>query len=203
MNFPDAQGRIARWRLRLAEFTFKVECHPGIAHHAADAMSRFPHQAVPAEPMEEYIHVCTVDNRLSVLEEFPTALQEGSLDHIQEISRVREATLFEYQCRDPIARHRGSPFRPIMGIRLPWYPGTHEPSREVEVYVPPALRNERPCAIVYPVAGDGSELTVGVIRSKAARKFNTYPPIIPETTSPRLPVTRQPLRLLTRYSPVS
>jgi hypothetical protein len=78
-----------------------------------------------------------------------------------------------------------------------------KPSGEVEVYVPPALRKDGPCAIVYPVAGDGSYLTVGVIRSKAVRKFTTSPPVIPETTSPRLPVTRQPLRLLTsaRYSP--
>jgi hypothetical protein len=49
MNLSDAQGRLARWRLRLAEFTFKVEYHPGVAHRAADAMSRLPHQAVPSD----------------------------------------------------------------------------------------------------------------------------------------------------------
>jgi hypothetical protein len=51
MKLSDAQGRLACWRLRLAEFTFKVEYHPGIAHHAADVMSRLPHQAVPTDPI--------------------------------------------------------------------------------------------------------------------------------------------------------
>jgi hypothetical protein len=51
MNLSDSQGRLARWRLRLAEFTFKVEYHPGIAHHAADAMSRLTDQSIPAEPI--------------------------------------------------------------------------------------------------------------------------------------------------------
>jgi RNase H-like domain found in reverse transcriptase len=51
MNLSDAQGHLARWRLRLAEFTVKVEYHPGIAHHAADAMSRLPHQSIPSEPI--------------------------------------------------------------------------------------------------------------------------------------------------------
>jgi hypothetical protein len=68
MILSDAQGRLARWRLRLAEFTFKVEYHPGIAPHAADAMSRIPHQAVPAELIEEAIPVCALDNQLPVLE---------------------------------------------------------------------------------------------------------------------------------------
>jgi hypothetical protein len=42
MNLSDAQGRLARWRLRLAEFDFKVEYNPGSAQHAADALSRLP-----------------------------------------------------------------------------------------------------------------------------------------------------------------
>jgi hypothetical protein len=83
MKLSDAQGRLARWRLHLAEFTFKVEYHPGIAHHAADAMSRIPHQAVAAEHIEEDIPICAVDHRLPGLAEFSTALQEGSPDPIQ------------------------------------------------------------------------------------------------------------------------
>jgi hypothetical protein len=189
MNLSDAQGLLARWCLRLAEFTFTVENHPGIAHHAADAMSRIPHQAVPAEPIEENIPVCAVYRRLPVLDEFPTALQEGSTDPIQEISLVHVGTLFEYQCRDPIARHRSE-------ARL------FDPSLEYDCHGILG-HNDGPCAIIYPVAGDGSDLTVGVIRRKKARKFTTSPPIVPENTSPRLPVTRQPLRLLirARYSP--
>ena len=82
-------------------------------------------------------------------------------------------TLFEYQCRDPLARHRSE----ARLSDLTWDYDCHgilghrKSSGEVEVYVPPALRNEGPCAIIYPVAGDGSDLTVGVINGKSARKF--------------------------------
>jgi hypothetical protein len=40
MNLSDAQGRLAQWRLRLAEFDFKVKYRPGSSNHAADTMSR-------------------------------------------------------------------------------------------------------------------------------------------------------------------
>mgnify|MGYP003551043187 FL=1 len=40
LNLADAQGRLARWRLRLLEFDFEVEYSPGKEHHAADVMSR-------------------------------------------------------------------------------------------------------------------------------------------------------------------
>jgi len=37
-----AQGRVARWRLRLSEFRNEVCTRPGRKHHFADAMSRLP-----------------------------------------------------------------------------------------------------------------------------------------------------------------
>jgi RNase H-like domain found in reverse transcriptase len=40
LNLSDAQGRLARWRLRLLEFDFEVEYSPGKEHHGADNMSR-------------------------------------------------------------------------------------------------------------------------------------------------------------------
>ena len=42
MNMDSAQGRVARWRLRFAEFRYKVCTRPGREHHCADAMSRLP-----------------------------------------------------------------------------------------------------------------------------------------------------------------
>jgi hypothetical protein len=167
-------------------------------------MSHIPHQAVPAEPKEEDIPVCALDHRLPVLEEFPTALQECSPDPIQEIPLVHKDTLFEYQCRDPIARHQSETrlFDPTWKYDCHGILGHRKPSEEVEVYVPPAVRSDGPCAIIYAVAEDGSDLTVGVFGGKSARKFT---PSLPQTgyTSPRIPVTRPPLRLLTRakYSP--
>ena len=42
LNLADAQGRLARWRLRLLEFDFEVAYYPGKDHHAADTLSRLP-----------------------------------------------------------------------------------------------------------------------------------------------------------------
>jgi hypothetical protein len=159
MNLSDAQGRLARWLLRLAEFTFKVEYHPGIAYHAADAMSRLPHQAIPAEPIEEDIPVCATNNPSQGLEYFPTALEEGSPDLIVEVPLVHVDALYEYQCLDPIARRHSEALlcdrHGLLGHRTP--------SGEVEVYVLPTLHKSGPCTIISPVAGDGADLTVGVI----------------------------------------
>jgi len=42
LNMDSAQGRVARWRLRLSEFRYKVCTRQGREHHCADAMSRLP-----------------------------------------------------------------------------------------------------------------------------------------------------------------
>jgi RNase H-like domain found in reverse transcriptase len=44
LNLADAQGRLARWRLRLQEFDFEVLYLPGKSHYAADMMSRLSQQ---------------------------------------------------------------------------------------------------------------------------------------------------------------
>jgi hypothetical protein len=82
MNLSDAQGRLARWRLRLAEFDFKVEYNPGSAHHTADALSRLPYQSVPAQPIDLYIPMF--------------ALDEAPLSPIEEISIIMAESLFEH-----------------------------------------------------------------------------------------------------------
>jgi hypothetical protein len=40
INFSDAKGRLTWWRLRLLEFNYEVQYHPGALHHGADMMSR-------------------------------------------------------------------------------------------------------------------------------------------------------------------
>jgi hypothetical protein len=107
MNLSDAQGRLARRRLRLSEFTFKVEYNPGSAHHAADALSRLPHQAVPPEPIEEEIPVCSVSaqaNRTSVTRDNPCAFEESSPSPIEEVPLIPMSEVFDHQCLDPTAR---------------------------------------------------------------------------------------------------
>jgi hypothetical protein len=107
MNLSDAQGRLARWRLRLAEFTFKVEYHPGAAHHAADALSRLPHQAVPSDAIEEAIPVCSTFPEAPpalISRGNPCALEKDSPSPIEEIPVVPVSEMFDHQCRDPLAR---------------------------------------------------------------------------------------------------
>jgi hypothetical protein len=82
MNVSDDQGRLARRRLRLAEFDFKVEYNPGSAHHAADALSRLPHQPVPAQPIDLDIPVFALDEApLSSIEEIPIVMAESLFEH--------------------------------------------------------------------------------------------------------------------------
>jgi len=40
LHMDVAHGRLARWRLRLAEFDYVIQTRPGALHHAVDTMSR-------------------------------------------------------------------------------------------------------------------------------------------------------------------
>jgi len=50
LHMDGAHGRLARWRLRLAEFDYLVQTRPGASHHAADTMSRISTPAVDDGP---------------------------------------------------------------------------------------------------------------------------------------------------------
>jgi RNase H-like domain found in reverse transcriptase len=51
LNLAYAQGRLARWRLRLLEFDFEVQYAPGKEQHGADTLSRLrPSDPSLAEP---------------------------------------------------------------------------------------------------------------------------------------------------------
>jgi hypothetical protein len=81
-----------------------------VAHHAADAMSRLPHEAVPSDPIEEDIPVCAVTFSTCRESVFPTALEEAAPDPISEIPILHLDDLFEGQFLDQVAR-RGSEAR--------------------------------------------------------------------------------------------
>jgi hypothetical protein len=162
MNILDAQGRLARWRLRLADFTFKVEYHPppAVAHHVADAMSRLPHQAVPSDPIEEEIPVFEVAHEESQEPEFPSALKEVTSDSITEIPILHLDDLFESRCLDPTAPRNGAAraHDPTWDYDRHGFLARRAPSGETEVYIPHTLRRHGPHAIIIPVAADGSDL---------------------------------------------
>ena len=64
MNLADAQGRLARWRLRLLEFDFEVAYYPGKDHHAADTLSRLPPPLLfaPEVPLDTEIPCFNVED---------------------------------------------------------------------------------------------------------------------------------------------
>jgi hypothetical protein len=142
MNLSDAQGRLARSRLRLAEFTFKVEYHPGVDHHAADAMSRIPHQVVPSDPSEEEIPVCAVAHGESQEQALPTALDEVTSNPITEIPILNLEDLFESQCLDPKTRRNGAArvHDPTWDYDRHGILARRAPSGKIEVYIPHTLR---------------------------------------------------------------
>jgi hypothetical protein len=136
---------------------------PGVAHHAADAMSRLPHEAVPSDPIEEEIPVCAVAPEESQEPEFPTALEEVTSDPITEIPILHMDDLFESQCLDPTARRNGAArvHDPTWDYYRHGILARRTPSGETDVYLPHTLRLHGPHAIIIPVAGDGSDLRRG------------------------------------------
>jgi hypothetical protein len=141
MNISDKQGRLARRRLRLAKFTFKMEYHPGVAYQAADAISCIPHQAVPSNPIEEEIPVCAVAHGESKEHEFPTALEEVTSDPITEIPSLHLKDLFESQCLNPTTRRKGAArvHDPTWNYNQKGILAHGAPSGELEVYIPHTL----------------------------------------------------------------
>jgi hypothetical protein len=133
--------RSPRGRCALPVFT-----PTGSAHHAADALSRFSHQPVLAQPVDPGIPVLALDEeRTSLIEEIPIVMAES---------------LFEHQCRDQMAQR----IRENTSIDPMWDSDQHVllvqrlPSGALQVHVYTSISRDGPCSIVTPVAEDGSDL---------------------------------------------
>ena len=55
LSFKDPSGRLARWRLRLAEFDFTIQYRPGIKKNLADGGSRVPSDDVDTTTCDDAI----------------------------------------------------------------------------------------------------------------------------------------------------
>jgi hypothetical protein len=152
MNLSDAQGRLARWRLRLAEFDFQVEYRPGSSNHAADTMSRLepPVPTLVEEPIDTEIPVLTLEEVMSQ----------------KESPVLSVVDLMAAQQRDPHALA----LRGLLTENSSWDVdhngaiGRILSSGEFEVYVPDVIRSTEAVCFVAdpePFARDGSDLRRG------------------------------------------
>jgi hypothetical protein len=173
----------------------------------------YSHQAIPPEPIEEEIPVCSVSaqaNRTSVTRDNPCAFEESSPSPIEEVPIISLSEVFDHQCLDPSARR----LREQMvcdpswdfdrnGLLVQYLPTG-------EVSLPILLSLPKPCTIIQrgreasstsqphveaqiPVDVDGS-----VLRKGDGRNEITGTPDAKTLTPPAKPV----IRILTR-SPVS
>lgn len=55
LSFKDPSGRLARWRLRLAEFDFTIQYRPGIKNNLADGCSRVQSEGSDKLPCDDMI----------------------------------------------------------------------------------------------------------------------------------------------------
>ena len=62
LNMADATGKLARWRLRLAEYEFDVVHRAGVKHQAADALSRLPTDGEDKAPLDDEIPVLVIQH---------------------------------------------------------------------------------------------------------------------------------------------
>ena len=50
-----------RWRLRLEEFSFNIECNPVLVNQAADALSRMPTSGTDQSDLDLELSCCSVE----------------------------------------------------------------------------------------------------------------------------------------------
>ena len=55
LNLADSSGRLARWRLRLAEYDYELKYRPGIKHQLADGVSRLRTDGGDTEPVDDEV----------------------------------------------------------------------------------------------------------------------------------------------------
>ena len=118
LNLTDASGKLQRWRLRLAEFSFEVVHRPGRVHQAADALSRLPTTDVDTEPIDDdlptvpphYDDVPTVllcaDTSDEYDQTFELPAADGPVNAIvpADVSPITHEEMIREQANDPVCQ---------------------------------------------------------------------------------------------------
>jgi len=135
-----AHGRLARWRLRQAEFDYLVKTRAGAAHHAADTMSRLATPSVDTRPIPEEISCLALANSSRA---WTTPSYKDRRDYPPiTVDRLVKAQAQDNRChelRQEMDRNAQSRFSEIeQGLLVRRAPL----DRATQVYVPKALRTK-------------------------------------------------------------
>ncbi|CDF38169.1 unnamed protein product [Chondrus crispus] len=114
LNLADSSGRLARWRLRLAEYDYEVKYRPGIKHQLADGVSRLRVDGATSEPVDDEVPCFAVQwreeeqNPRQGTVHWETPVDPGRAEHaftvIPEERDVSSVTVEEFlreQAEDP------------------------------------------------------------------------------------------------------
>ena len=98
LNITDVSGRLARWRLRLAEFDYSVVNRPGVKHQAPDALSRLLTSGDDQSPLDDDIP-CFITDTDSNEEELDHRMEDDYSLTEEEVLALREVA----QAVEPIS----------------------------------------------------------------------------------------------------
>jgi hypothetical protein len=152
LNLSDAQGRLARWRLRLLEFDYEVQYHPGALHHGADMMSRLrsedPAIAEPTDEIDTEVPCFALAHSPLV-----TGNEELNPPGKRDPSPVHPDVLPGVQASDPscvhLSEHLGP--HPLIDVDQNGLQGVVLPSRELQLAIPPLPDIPLPVTIFHDV----------------------------------------------------
>jgi transposase InsO family protein len=136
LSFKDPSGRLARWRLRLAEFDFTIQYRPGIKNNLADGCSRVPSDGVDTTTCDDAIP-CFLQTHL------PSTVTVADLYHAQ----ISDKTCI--QLREDIKKG-GSKFYIHEENELQLLCRISTDPEHKRVYIPEALRERVMYLAHYP-----------------------------------------------------
>ena len=98
LHMDGAHGRLARWRLRLAELDYVVQTRPGASHHAEDTMSRISTPAGDDGPIPDAVPCLALPNS-SAAWQLPPQTEGGELSPLT-LSEFLEGQADDGRCRE-------------------------------------------------------------------------------------------------------
>jgi len=106
LHMDGAHGRLAWWRLRLAEFDYVVQTRPGASHHAADKMSRISAPAVDDGAIPDAVPCLALPNS-SAAWQLPPQTEGGLLSPLT-LAKLLEGQAADGCCKEVRAAMDGS-----------------------------------------------------------------------------------------------